>query len=147
MKKTLIIATISFFLGIVIAGLIFIYSPEKNYTDNFVEAQTKPALSSNLYASTSVQARENLDFVTIAEKAAPACVRITAERVETRSVRGFFDDSPFDFWDRFFFGEPRGRDRDREQAPASCGRPGLACGCSTFAIPSRTVWPFDRLTT
>lgn len=121
MKKTLIIATISFFLGMVIAGLIFIYSPDQHYPDNFAEVQPKPALSSNLFASTSVQAREDLDFVTIAERAAPACVRITAERVETRSVRGFFDDSPFDFWDRFFFGEPRGRDREQEFRSSSQG--------------------------
>ena len=121
MKKTLIIATISFFLGMVIAGLILIYSPEKNYPDNFAEAQPAPALSSNLYASPSAQAREDLDFVTIAERAAPACIRVTAERVETRSVRGFFEDSPFDFWDRFFFGEPRNRDREQEFRSSSQG--------------------------
>ena len=122
MKKTLIIATISFFLGMVIAGLIFIYSPEKNYPDNLAVAQQAPALSSNLYASPSVQTREDLDFVTIAEKAAPACVSVIAERVETRTVRSFFDDSPFDFWDRFFFGEPRGRgDREQEFRSTSQG--------------------------
>jgi serine protease Do len=115
MKKTLIIATISFFLGMVIAGLIFIYSPEQKYPDNFAETPRTSPLSSNLYATPPVQSGEDLDFVTIAEKAAPACVRVTAERVETRTVRGFFDDSPFDFWDRFFFGEPRSRGRDREQ--------------------------------
>ncbi|MGD9347861.1 MAG: Do family serine endopeptidase [Candidatus Aminicenantes bacterium] len=121
MKKTLIISTISFFLGMVIAGMIFIYSPEKNYPDSLAEAQQAPVLSSNLYASPSVQAKEDLDFVTIAEKAAPACVSVIAERVETRSVRGFFDDSPFDFWDRFFFGEPRGRDREQEFRSTSQG--------------------------
>jgi len=121
MKKTLIIATISFFLGMVIAGLIFIYSPEKNYPDNFAEIQPTSSLSTNLYASPSVQATEDLDFVTIAERAAPAVVRVTAERVETRNVRGFFDDSPFDFWDRFFFDQPRGRDREQEFRSSSQG--------------------------
>jgi len=121
MKKTLIIATISFFLGMVIAGLIFIYAPEKNYPDNYAETQPTSSLSSNLYASPSVQAREDLDFVTIAERAAPAVVRVTAERVETRSARGFFDDSPFDFWDRFFFGQPRSRDREQEYRSSSQG--------------------------
>lgn len=121
MKKTLIIATISFFLGMVIAGLIFIYAPEKNYPDNYAETQPTSSLSSNLYASPSVQAREDLDFVTIAERAAPAVVRVTAERVETRSARGFFDDSPFDFWDRFFFGQPRSRDREQEFRSSSQG--------------------------
>lgn len=121
MKKTLIIATISFFLGMVIAGLIFIYTPEKNYPDNYAETQPTSSLSSNLYASPSVQAREDLDFVTIAERAAPAVVRVTAERVETRSARGFFDDSPFDFWDRFFFGQPRSRDREQEYRSSSQG--------------------------
>lgn len=121
MKKTLIIATISFFLGMFIAGLIFVYSPEKNYTDNFAETQPISALSTNLYATPSMQAREDLDFVTIAERAAPAVVRVTAERVETRNVRGFFDDSPFDFWDRFFFNQPRGRDREQEFRSSSQG--------------------------
>ena len=72
MKKTLIIATISFFLGMVIAGLIFIYSPEQNYPDNFADTQPSSSLSSNLYASPTAQSREDLDFVTIAERAAPA---------------------------------------------------------------------------
>ncbi len=123
MKKTLIIATISFFLGIFLAGLIFIYSPEKNYPDNLAEPKTSPSLSSNLFASSRAQAVEQLNFVTIAERAAPAVVSVTAERVETRRVQGFFDDSPFnDFWDRFFFGTPRGRpDREQEFRSAAQG--------------------------
>lgn len=121
MKKTLVIATISFFLGMVIAGLILIYSPEKNTADNYAKVEPKSEFSSNLYASTPTQTGEDLDFVTIAERAAPACVGVIAERVETRSVRGLFDDSPFDFWDRFFFGEPRGRDREQEFRSTSQG--------------------------
>lgn len=123
MKKTLVIATISFFLGIIIAGLIFIYSPEKTYPDNFVEGKPSPSLSSNLFASSRTQVAEQLDFVTIAERAAPAVVSVTAERVETRRVQSFFDESPFeDFWDRFFFGTPRSRpDREQEFRSASQG--------------------------
>lgn len=121
MKKTLIIATISFFLGMVIAGLIFIYSPDQHRPDNFADTKSSPALSSNLFASPPAQAGEDLDFVTIAERAAPACVSVIAERVETRSVRSFFDNSPFDFWDRFFFSEPRGREREQEFRSSSQG--------------------------
>jgi serine protease Do len=121
MKKTLIIATISFFIGVFLAALIFMYSPEKNYSNNFAETEPSSTLSSYLYASSPIQAREDLDFVTIAERAAPAVVKITAEKVETRNVRGFFDDSPFDFWDRFFFGTPRSRDREQEFRSASQG--------------------------
>ena len=69
----------TFFIGVFLAALIFMYSPEKNYSNNFVETEPSSALSSNLYASPPIQAREDLDFVTIAERAAPAVVKITAE--------------------------------------------------------------------
>ena len=102
MKKTLIIATLSFFLGIIIAGLIFIYFPEKNYSNNFAENSSSTSLSSSLYAQPSGQTRGNSDFVTIAEQTASAVVQITVEKVEKRSSRGFFQDPFEDFWERFF---------------------------------------------
>ncbi|MBN1224270.1 MAG: Do family serine endopeptidase [Candidatus Aminicenantes bacterium] len=111
MKKTLIVATLSFFLGILIAGLIFIYFPEKNYQKSAGKNVSSAALSSNLYALPSGQAREDLDFVTIAEQTAPAVVQITAEKIEKRRSFGFFDDPFEDFWDRFFQ-SPRPREKE-----------------------------------
>lgn len=122
MKKTLTIATLSFFLGILIAGLIFIYFPEKNYSTNFPESPSSESMSSGLYAQPSEQIRENLDFVTLAEKTAPAVVQITAEKVEKRRSMGFFDDPFEDFWDRFFESpRPRQQPREREFRSTSGG--------------------------
>ena len=109
MKKTVFIALISFFLGIFIAGYFFVYLPERNMPDSFLnEAQSSPSF---LYASPVVQEKPNLDFVTVADKVGPAVVRITAERIERRRVTSFFDDWGDDFWDRFF-GIPRGREQE-----------------------------------
>jgi len=111
MKKTLIVAALSFFLGILIAGLIFIYFPEQNYPEKTSLDTLSPSLSSNLYALPSGEAREDLDFVTIAERTAPAVVQIRAERIEKRRSFGFFDDPFEDFWDRFFQ-SPRPREKE-----------------------------------
>jgi serine protease Do len=122
MKKTLIIATLSFFLGILIAGLIFIYFPEKNYSENFSESASSTSLSSGLFAQSSGQTKEDLDFVTIAENTAPAVVQITAERIEKRRSMGFFDDPFEDFWERFFESpRPRQQPREREFRSTSGG--------------------------
>lgn len=115
MKKTFLIALISFFVGILITGMIFIYLPEKNSIENFLEEPSSPSLTSSLYASdpsSSLQAKPDLDFVKIAEKVGATVVQIIAEKVEKRSVSGFGGNRPFDdFWDRFF-GTPRGRERE-----------------------------------
>ncbi len=110
MKKTLLIAGISFIAGLFLAGLIFVYFPEKSVqTSNWEEPSS--ALSSNLYAAPSLQAQAGLNFATIAERIGPAVVRIEADKVIKRQIRGSFQDSPFDdFWDRFF-----GIPRDRQQ--------------------------------
>jgi len=121
MKKTLIIATLSFFLGILIAGLIFIYFPERNYPKDFPERTSSTALSSSLYAQSSSQMRENLDFVTIAEKTAPAVVQIVAEKVEKRRTMSFFDDPFEDFWERFFESPRPRQPREREFRSTSGG--------------------------
>jgi len=111
MKKTVLIALISFFLGVFLAGYFFVYLPERNMPDSFLnEAPSSPSF---LYASPVAQERPDLDFVTVADKVGPAVVRITAERVERRRVTSFFDDWGDDFWDRFF-GIPRDRGRERE---------------------------------
>lgn len=111
MKKTLFIALISFFLGILLAGLIFVYFPEKSAPDSFLEESSSSSLFTNLYASSPPQSRANLDFVTVAEKVAPAVVYVEALKVEKSRPRGSFDDPFFeDFWR--FFGYP---ERERKQ--------------------------------
>jgi Do/DeqQ family serine protease len=122
MKKTLIIATVSFFLGILIAGLIFIYFPEKNYSENFPTSSSTTSMSTGLFAQSTGQARENLDFVTIAEQTAPAVVQIVAEKIEKRRSMGFFEDPFEDFWERFFESpRPRQQPREREYRSTSGG--------------------------
>jgi len=111
MKKYFPIALISLLLGVFIAGFIFFYSPEKNTSDNFSE-DPSTFLSSSLYASSSTLQKEKLNFVQVAEKIAPAVVKIESERVEKRTITGFSDEWPFeDFWDRFF-GTPQGREQE-----------------------------------
>ncbi len=109
MKKIAIVALVSFFLGILLAGYIFVYLPEKNMPNSFLNES--PSSSSFLYASPNPQAKPDLDFVRVADMVGPAVVRITAERVEKRRVVSFFDDWGDDFWDRFF-GTPRDRERE-----------------------------------
>ena len=48
MKKTFVIALISFFVGILITGMIFIYLPEKNSIENFLEDPSSTSLTSSL---------------------------------------------------------------------------------------------------
>ncbi|NIM57845.1 MAG: Do family serine endopeptidase [Candidatus Aminicenantes bacterium] len=112
MKKTALIAIICFFLGIFLASFVFVYLPEKNTPDSFLE-ETPSSSPSFLHASPSLQMKPDLDFVSIADKVGPAVVRIAAEKVEKRRVSSFWDDWPEDFWDRFF-GIPRQRERERE---------------------------------
>ena len=111
MKKTALIVGISFLAGLLLAGYIFVILPENKAQNSNWEDTAPPAVSSTLYAAPASQVQTGLDFATIAENVGPAVVKIEAEKVETRSVTGFFNDSPFDdFWDRFF-----GTPRDREQ--------------------------------
>ena len=112
MKKTALIALISFFLGIFLAGIIFVYLPEKNVPEGFLEEPFYPSSPSFLHASPSPQAKPDLDFVSIADKVGPAVVRIASEKVEKIKTFGFGDEFPFDdFWDKFF-GIPRERERE-----------------------------------
>ena len=110
MKKTAWIALISFFLGISLAGFIFVYLPEKNAPESFLEETSNPS-SSFLHASPSLQAKPDLDFVSIADKVGSSVVRIAAEKVEKRRISSLRQDWPEDFWDRFF-GIPRERERE-----------------------------------
>jgi len=121
MKKTLLIAGISFIAGLFLAGLIFVYFPEKNVQTSNWEEPSPSALSSNLYAAPSLQAQAGLNFATIAEKVGPAVVRIEAEKVERRQTRRYFENSPFDdFWDRFF-GNPRDRQQEYRSKAVGTG--------------------------
>jgi len=118
MKKIAIVALVSFFLGILLAGYIFVYLPEKNMPNSFLNES--PSSSSFLYASPNPQTKPDLDFVRVADMIGPAVVRITAERVEKRRVVSFFDDWGDDFWDRFF-GTPRDREREYRSQVAGTG--------------------------
>ncbi len=121
MKKTLVIAGISFIAGLFLAGLIFVYFPEKNVQTSNWEEPSFSTLSSNLYAAPSLQAQAGLNFADIAEKVGPAVVRIEADKLERRQRRGYFEDSPSDdFWDRFF-GIPRDRRQEYRTTAGGTG--------------------------
>src|SRR4030042_5670825 len=105
MKKYAWIAISSFTLGLLLAGYLFLYLPEKNSAAADVFASgTASVPSANLFASPAPQEKPTLDFVTIAEKIGPAVVRIEAERREPSRASGFGGESPFgdDFFNRFF---------------------------------------------
>ena len=121
MKKTLLIAGISFIAGLFLAGLIFVYVPEKSVQTSINwEEPSSPALSSNLYATSSLQAQAGLDFATIAEKVGPTVVGIVADKIERRQSRGFGGGAPDDFWDRFF-GTPRDRQQEYRSKAGGTG--------------------------
>ena len=109
MKKFVWIALASFFLGVLLAGYIFVYLPEKHAETSFLNKTSSP-LGANLYAE-APQVKPDLDFVKVSEKLGPAVMKIESERVEKQSSMTF-PDSPFgdDFWDRFF-----GRQQQRPQ--------------------------------
>jgi len=120
MKKTLFIALFSFVLGLVLAGIVFVYIPEKNTRVSFLDEPAAPSLSSNLYAAPPVQSKPEYDFATIAERVAPAVVYIEAEKVEKVQYRSMMEDPFFeDFWR--FFGEPRGREQERRSVSRGSG--------------------------
>jgi len=120
MKKILLIALFSFFLGLFLAGMIFVYLPEKNTPDYNMAEINPSSLSSNLYAAPPTQTKPEYDFATIAAKVAPAVVYIEAERVEKVRYRSLLEDPFFeDFWR--FFGEPRGREQERRSTSRGSG--------------------------
>jgi serine protease Do len=120
MKKTLLIALFSFFVGLFLAGILFVYIPEKNTPVSFLDEPAIPSVSSNLYAASPTQQKPEYDFATIAERVAPAVVYIEAEKVERVQYRSMLDDPFFeDFWR--FFGEPRGREQERRSTSRGSG--------------------------
>lgn len=115
MKKIVLISAISFFLGIFLCALIFVYLPDNSKQENYSDEPVSSSFPPSLYASPSPQVKPDLDFVKISEKVGPAVVKIECEKVEKVRVPRFWDESPFDpfedFWDRFF-GRPRERERE-----------------------------------
>jgi serine protease Do len=111
MKKAVWVALAGFTLGLVVAGYIFVYLPERHPASPAaaVSASTPP-LSTNLFASAAPELRTDLDFVGISEKVGPAVVKIVSEhKVRGRDSEGYEDQFPFDdFWERFF-GRPAPR--------------------------------------
>ena len=120
MKKILLIALASFFLGILLAGFIFVYIPENNTPEVYPQEPSSPLFTSNLYAS-ALQSNPRIDFVKIVDMVGPAVLKIEAEKVEKRKIIGFGDEWPFeDFWDRFF-GTPREREQEFRQTAYGTG--------------------------
>lgn len=123
MKKTLFIVGISFIAGLFLAGMIFVYVPEKNVQTSNWQELSAPALSSNLYADAapSLQAQAGLNFATIAERIGPTVVGIEAVKIVRRQSRSGFRGRPQDdFWDRFF-GNPRGQEQEYRSTAGGTG--------------------------
>ncbi len=124
MKKYILIAVISFLLGILAAGYIFVYAPGKSAPDMNSPAENPASIVSPLYAasrSSSAELQTGLDFVAIAEKVGPAVVKVEAERMEKVRAFGFDEDWPFeDFWNRFF-GRPQPREREYRATAQGAG--------------------------
>jgi len=112
MRKYVGIALGGFLLGLLAAGYVFLYLPEKNAPKPALsETVNPPAPSSSLFASPAPENKPDMDFVTISEKVGPAVVKVEAERREKVSTFGMEEGDPFqDFWDRFF-----GQQRPRQQ--------------------------------
>lgn len=112
MKKSVWVALAGFTLGLLVAGYVFVYLPERHSAAPAAAAvaPSAPAVSTNLYASSAPEVRTDLDFVGISEKVGPAVVKIVSEHKEkAQQQQGFEDQFPFDdFWDRFF-GHPAPR--------------------------------------
>jgi serine protease Do len=114
MRKSVWIALAGFAFGVLLAGYIFVYLPEKKAeAKSFLEQSSHP-LGANLFAEVP-QAKPMLDFVTVSERIGPTVVRIDAERLESA---GGSQGAPFDeFWDRFFGAPQRPRGQQPQQEP------------------------------
>jgi len=110
MKKFFWIAGISFLLGLITAGMIFFYFPEKN--SSATNHPPSSDLAGHLFASPSPQLTNNNGFVEIANKVGPAVVQIKADKVEKRTVTTWGEEWPFDDWWERFFGVPREREQE-----------------------------------
>ena len=146
MKKYAWIAISSFALGLLLAGYVFLYLPEKNAAppDVFAKATpSAPAAASNLFASSLPQEKATLDFVTIAEKIGPAVVRIEAERRETAQSQGLGDDWPFgdDFFNRIF---PQPRQSQPESNTVQVGGTGFFISADGYILTNNHIVEKDK---
>ncbi len=113
MKKVVWISLTSFLLGILLAGYVFVYLPEKRAPQKSFLDNSPAPLGSDLYAD-QPQAKADLDFVKISDKVGPAVVKIECEKVERQSMPNLPGGGPGDdFWDRFF-GSPRQRPQSQK---------------------------------
>ena len=121
MKKYTWVAISSFLLGLVVAGYLFLYYPERNAQKTGAFDRPVPASpAAGLVAAPAPEVKPMMDFVSISEKVGPAVVKIVAARKEKVSGFGMDEGDPFqDFWDRFF-GQQRPR-QQREQPVAAQG--------------------------
>jgi len=151
MKKYAWIAISSFTLGLLLAGYVFLYLPERPApepaaADVFAAAEKgAPAASSSLFASPLPQEKATLDFVTIAEKIGPAVVRIEADRRETTRGQGFGDQWPFgdDFFDRIF---PQPRQRQPESNTVQVGGTGFFISADGYVLTNNHLVEKDKTT-
>ena len=122
MKKYVWVALVSFAFGLLLAGYVFVYLPEKHtVAKEVVSKPAAPELSADLYASSAPEVRADLDFVKIAEKVGPSVVKIVSEHKEKARQQGPDDQWPFeDFWDRFF-NRPAPRDEEYRSAVQGTG--------------------------
>ncbi len=146
MKKYAWIAISSFALGLLLAGYVFLYLPEKNAApaDVFTQAAAPaPAASSSLFASSPPQEKAPMDFVAIAEKIGPAVVRIEAERRETAQSQDFGGDWPFgeDFFNRMF---PQPRQSQPEANVVQVGGTGFFISADGYILTNNHMVEKDK---
>lgn len=110
MKKFIWIAGVSFLLGLITAGMIFFYFPEKNASP--ADSLSSNQLPGHLFAFPSPQLSTNNGFVEIANKVGPAVVQIKANKIEKRTISTWEEEWPFDDWWERFFGIPREREQE-----------------------------------
>ena len=148
MKKYVWIAIASFTLGLLLAGYVFLYLPEKNAAPADVFAKSAPAApapASNLFASPLPQEKATLDFATIAEKIGPAVVRIEAERREQMQSQGSGNDWPFgdDFFNRIL---PQPRQGQPESRTVPVGGTGFFISPDGYILTNNHMVEKDKTT-
>jgi serine protease Do len=148
MKKYVWIALSSFTLGLLLAGYIFLYRPEKAAApaDVFAKAAASAAFSSpNLFASALPQDKAPMDFVTIAEKIGPAVVQIVSDRRETSQSPDIGGDWPFgdDFFNRIF---PQPRQRQPESSTVQVSGTGFFISPDGYILTNNHMVEKDKTT-
>jgi serine protease Do len=148
MKKYAWIAISSFALGLLLAGYVFLYLPEKAAAPPDVFATAAPSApggSASLFAAPA-QEKNTLDFVAIAEKIGPAVVRIESERREQAMSQGFGDDWPFggeDFFNRIF---PQPRQRQPESNTVQIGGTGFFISADGYILTNNHMVEKEKTT-